>query len=83
MMKWKVLLLLCLMMGGQPVCADNQDRIAKRDAILKEITGAQISKYEVNILKMGAKGDGVKDCKPAFDKAMKMAKKKWITWGRL
>lgn len=76
MMKWKVLLLLCLMMGGQRINAADHDRIAKRDAILREITGAKIPQYEVSILKMGAKGNGVKDCKPAFDKAMKMAKKK-------
>ena len=76
MMKWKVLLLLCLMMCGQQINAADHDRIAKRDAILREITGAKIPQYEVSILKMGAKGNGVKDCKPAFDKAMKMAKKK-------
>ena len=50
MIKWKVLLLLWLMMGAQRIYADDQDRIAKRDAILKEITGAQIPKYEINIL---------------------------------
>ena len=76
MTKWKIMLLLCLMTGVQQVCADDNGRIAKRDAILKQITGAQIPQYEMSILKMGAKGDGVKDCKPAFDKAMKIAKKK-------
>ena len=42
MMKWKVLLLLCLMMGGQQINAADHDRIAKRDAILREITGAKM-----------------------------------------
>ena len=76
MMKWKIMLLLYLMMGVQRIYADDQDRIAKRDAILSEISGAKIPSYEVSILKMGAKGDGKKDCKPVFDKAMRLAKKK-------
>ena len=53
MMKWKVLLLLCLMMGGQQINAADHDRIAKRNAILREITGAKMPPYEVSILKMG------------------------------
>ena len=48
---------------------------ARHDSILALITGAP--SYETQPVKMitafGAKGNGVKDCKPAFDKAMKAA----------
>jgi len=44
-----------------------------RDSILRQIEGAKIPETTVSILKFGAKGDGLKDCKPAFDKAMKKA----------
>lgn len=53
--------------------ADGGGRIAKRDSILKQITGAAVPQAELCITSFGAKGDGVKDCKPAFDKAMKRA----------
>ncbi len=49
---------------------------ASRDAILKEITGAKIPQAKASILKFGAKGDGKKDCRPAFAKAMAASKKK-------
>ena len=42
----------------------------KRDSILSNITGAKIPSTEVNLLNLGAKGDGKKDCLPAFKKAM-------------
>ena len=47
---------------------DNQ-----RDAILSQISGAQIPKTVINIQKMGARGDGTSDCLPAFRKAFKKA----------
>ncbi|MCD8290360.1 MAG: glycoside hydrolase family 28 protein [Prevotella sp.] len=53
-----------------------QQRISKRDSILNVITGAKIYDNEMIITKLGAKGDGKTDCKPAFDKAMKQAAKK-------
>ncbi len=53
-----------------------QERVSKRDSILSLITGASMPSYEINITKLGAKGDGKTDCKPAFDKAMKQATKK-------
>lgn len=52
------------------------ERISKKEAILKKITGASTSDYVIDITKFGARGDGKKDCKPAFDKAMKHAEKK-------
>ena len=50
-------------------------RVALRDSILSNIHGATISDRTFDILKFGAKGDGVKDCLPAFRKAIaKVAK---------
>ena len=60
-----------------------------RDSILSNINGASIvsdnaaSTYNINgkkiqsinILSLGAKGNGKKDCRPAFDKAMRRADK--------
>lgn len=51
------------------------ERIERRDSILNIITGASISDYNITITDFGAKGDGAKNCKPAFDKAMKTALK--------
>lgn len=48
---------------------------AHRDSLLSIITGAQLQKKVVSILKFGAKAGGVKDCKQAFDKAMAWAKR--------
>lgn len=55
---------------------NDAERLAKRDAILKDITGAAMPDNSVSILKFGAKGDGRHDCKKAFDKAMAFARKK-------
>lgn len=48
---------------------------AKRDSILQNITGAEVMKTKVSILKFGARGDGRKDCLPAFKKAMERSRK--------
>lgn len=48
----------------------------RRDSVLRCITGAETPSYKINILKAGAKGDGTKDCKPAFDRAMRTAERK-------
>ena len=55
------------------IAANDAERMAKRDAILAQITGAAMPQKELKITSFGAKGDGKKDCKPAFDKAMKRA----------
>ena len=49
------------------------DREAMRDAVLSRITGAEMPTEVLSILDFGAVGDGVTDCKPAFDKAMQRA----------
>lgn len=43
--------------------------------IEQRIALPSIPENKVQVLKYGAKGDGVKDCKSAFDKAMKICKK--------
>ena len=49
---------------------------ATRDSILEIITGADIPVRTYKITSFGAHGDGRKDCKPAFDKAMQKARQK-------
>ena len=50
-------------------------RMLLRDSILGNIHGATIPEMTVDIMNFGAKPDGVKDCLPAFKKAMaKIAK---------
>ena len=62
-------LMLCWLTAAiNSIANDNQ-----RDAILSQITGAQIPEYVINIQKMGAKGNGTTDCLPAFQKAFKRA----------
>lgn len=51
----------------------NADRVKKRDSLLTVITGAKISGNNIYITEFGAKGDGLSDCKPAFDDVMKYA----------
>lgn len=53
-----------------------RERVMRRDSILGLITGAPHFAEEVSITSFGAKGDGKKDCKAAFDKAMRYASKK-------
>ncbi len=55
--------------------AVEQRRVALRDSILTNIHGAMLSDNNYDILKFGAKGDGVKDCLPAFRKAIAKVEK--------
>ena len=55
--------------------ANDSLRIAQRDAILAQITGASLPERTLTITSFGAIGYGKTDCKPAFDKAMKRAAK--------
>lgn len=48
---------------------------ALRDSILSQISGARVSDRKVSFLDFGAKGDGKRDCRKAFDKAMKDARR--------
>lgn len=69
----KLAIILLIAMLPYMAYANDSIRIAKRDSILSEITGAPMPQKSLKILSFGAKGDGKKDCKPAFDKAMKRA----------
>lgn len=70
----KTLLLLSLIIWCLGCGATGYDT-AKRDEILKNVSGAKIPATAKSILKFGAKGDGKKDCLPAFKKAMAQSKK--------
>ena len=61
--------MLCWLMVAITIHASD----SQRDAILSQITGAQIPEAVINIQKMGAKGNGNADCLPAFKKALKKA----------
>ncbi|MDE6418745.1 MAG: glycoside hydrolase family 28 protein [Duncaniella sp.] len=72
MKKLLPLLLFCLSLtawGMAPIDSLRAD-------ILSRVSGAVIPSETASILDFGAKGDGKRDCKPAFDKAMKRAARK-------
>ena len=76
MKQLKTLAILALTMCvGANLSAYDAEIQARHDSILALITGAP--SYEAQPVKLitafGAKGNGAKDCKPAFDKAMKVA----------
>ena len=56
--------------------AVERERTLRRDSILSLITGAAMPTDSLLITDFGAKGDGVKDCKRAFDRAMRAAGKR-------
>lgn len=67
-----ILLLCALFLISVPSVAKHLEYdVALRDSILGNISGARISDNTVSILRYGAKGDGIKDCRKAFEKAMK------------
>ena len=72
MKKQLILLLLTMsMMATAQNAAIKNRRNALRDSILSQIHEPAQPAYTVSILKYGAKGDSVTDCKPAFDKAFR------------
>lgn len=79
--KTLVLCLMAIFVGNTSISAINpvQDarRIALRDSVASLISGAkfQTSQVTKSIISFGAKPGGEKDCKPAFDKAMRQAAK--------
>lgn len=54
----------------------DQRRDELRDSILAQIHEPAMPAVQLSILKLGAKGDSLTDCKPAFDKAMRLAMKR-------
>ncbi|MDE6555711.1 MAG: glycoside hydrolase family 28 protein [Duncaniella sp.] len=67
-----LLLTGCLQLSASDLNYDT----ALRDSILSVITGARVPERTVDIRKFGAKGDGVSDCRPAFQKAMREAERR-------
>lgn len=81
--KMKVLLLsllslfsVCGNISALPYDGIDKERISRRDSVLALINGAEMPANSLYVTSFGARGDGKKDCKPAFDKAMKAAAKK-------
>lgn len=74
-MKQTVITLLALFVGwmGTYAAATDDEYATRRDAVLSQITGAQKPTQRFSLTSLGARGDGVRDCKPAFDKAMRRA----------
>ncbi len=73
---FRIFLLLCaiLVSSEESMKADRVYDKDLRDSILANITGASSTHAKkVSVLKYGAKGDGVSDCRDAFTKAMKGA----------
>ncbi len=72
----KLVLLMAILLAA-PAFAYTDEQQARHDAILNQIHGASFDAVQPtkSILSFGAKGDGKKDCKPAFDKAMQAAAK--------
>lgn len=77
-MKWiSLLLVTCLYsFACSSQVTTEQTRIAKRDAILKNIIPPSIPSNTILITKYGAKGDSLTNSKPAFDKALRLCKQK-------
>lgn len=68
-----LLVIAALYISIPSMAISDTDRTARRDSILSQITGADIPQATIDITSLGAIGNGEKDCKPAFDKAMKKA----------
>lgn len=72
--RFKLAIVICILSVSSVFSADRYSQT--RDSLLNLITGASVPSNKVEITKFGARGDGKKDCKPAFDKAMKQAARK-------
>lgn len=67
--------LLFLLISYTSFAQNNEFPSAKVEAIVNRIQLPVIPSYQINVLKLGAKGDAVSDNKAAFDKAMALCKK--------
>ena len=71
-----------MLMGVSQLCRAfdmqriEQERVARRDSILKLITGATMPEDSLLLTDFGACGDGTKDCLPAFRRALRTAEKR-------
>lgn len=76
-MKRIALFLLGLLSTVSILATDHEtERIALRDSILRQVTGATLIQDEMLLSDFGGKGDNETDCYPAFVKAMKEVKRR-------
>lgn len=68
-------LLAAVLLSAAAAAQPADPRIRLRDSLLTCITGAQQPEKSWPVTRWGARGDGITDCKPAFDKAMQAAAK--------
>lgn len=73
-MKYKIAFIL--LVSFQCFAQNDSVQKDKVEAIIKRIQLPTIPKYSISVVKYGAKGDSVTNCKPAFDKAMKACERK-------
>jgi len=67
--------LLLLFLSCASIAQKSDFPSGKVDSIVKRIQLPIIPSYQINVLKLGAKGDSVTDNKKAFDRAMTLCKK--------
>ncbi|MFH7000991.1 glycoside hydrolase family 28 protein [Flavobacterium bizetiae] len=67
--------LLFLLISYTSIAQNNEFPSAKVEAIVNRIQLPVIPSYQINVLKLGAKGDAVSNNKAVFDKAMALCKK--------
>ncbi|MCR4034125.1 MULTISPECIES: glycoside hydrolase family 28 protein [Flavobacterium] len=67
--------LFIILLSWTSFAQNNDFPSAKVDSIVKRIQIPVIPSYQINVLKLGAKGDSITDNKKAFDKAMELCKK--------
>ncbi|MRX69427.1 Polygalacturonase [Flavobacterium resistens] len=72
-MSFKVLLILLI--STVSFAQNSEFPSAKVDSIVKSIQLPIIPSYQINILKLGAKGDSISNNKSVFDKAMALCRK--------
>lgn len=68
--------LLFLLFTAVSFAQENAFPTAKVDSIVNRIQVPTFPSFEVNVAKLGAKGDSITNSKPFFDKAMALCKKK-------
>lgn len=73
----KTIFLIALLVVGMTASAVSTEEayIQLRDSIVSTIHGAKMPSKTLSLKKFDAKGDGKSDCRPAFERAMRQAKK--------
>ena len=74
-MKKLLFFLVILLIKLSLVAQDNSFPTNEVDEIVTRIQLPQIPSFRIDIVSLGAKGDSVQNCKPAFDEAMALCQK--------